>query len=287
MTLYINGEKIDEKSIQDEMERLRPEYERVFEQMSLAEREKQLAEWSRENVIEGVLLRQEAARQEGAVDPKEVNEALKLIIDQQGGRVAFDQFLAGNTLTEEQFRHDIEKQIQGRRLLQKIEALAKEPSDKQIRGFYEENKARFMMPEMMRAAHIVKHAKPGQDSEPLKLELSSVLAKLHQGEDFSKLAQTHSDCPDRGGDLGWFSRGQMVQAFEDVLLTLKPGQISDVFETEFGFHIAKLIDMRSPAAVPLQQVREVILEELYRQSRQKVVEQFVDKLRSTACIEDR
>lgn len=286
MALYVNGEKIDEKSIQDEMERLRPEHERVFEQMPSAERENQLAEWSRENVIEGVLLRQEAARQ-SAVDPKEIDEALHAIIEQQGGRAAFDQFLSSNALTEEQLRRDVEKQIQGRRYLQKIEAQAKEPSDKQVRSFYEENKARFMMPEMMRAAHIVKHTKPDRDSEQLKLEVFAVLAKLHQGEDFSKLAQLHSDCPDRGGDLGWFSQGQMVQAFEDVLSTLKPGQISDVFETEFGFHIAKLVDRRPPASVPLEQVREVILEELRRLSRQKVVEQFVDELRSRACVEDR
>lgn len=287
MTLYVNGHSVDAQNIEEEIARLRPEYERVFAEMDHDAREAQLVNWARENVIEGVLMRQEALRQNSPIDSKDLDEAMKGVIERHGGRVGFDRFLADHNLTEQQIRSDIEAQIRGHRLIEKVESQAKEPSDKQIRKFYEDNQARFMMPPMMRAAHIVKHAKPGSDPEQLKSELLTVLGKLRQGEDFSKLAQMYSDCPDRGGDLGWFSAGQMVAAFEEALMKLRPGEISDVFETEFGFHIAKLIEIRPSVAIALEQVRTFISEELHRQFRQKAVEQFIDELKSRAIIEDR
>jgi len=287
MTLYVNGQSVDAQNIDEEITRLRPEYERVFADMDPDARELQLADWARENVIEGVLMRQEALQQNSPITPKDIDEAMKAVIERHGGRAGFDRFLADHKLTEQQVRSDIETQIRGQRLIEKIESQAKEPTDKQIRKYYEENQARFMMPPMLRAAHIVKHARPGDDPAQLKSELLIVLGKLKEGEDFSKLAQTYSDCPDRGGDLGWFSLGQIVEAFEEVVTKLRPGEISDVFETEFGFHIAKLIENRPSAAIALDQVRAFISEELHRQFRQKAVEQFIDQLKSRALIEDR
>jgi parvulin-like peptidyl-prolyl isomerase len=287
MTLYVNGQCVDPQTIEDEIARLRPEYERVFADMEQGAREMQLVQWARENVIESVLLRQEAMRQNSSISPKDLDEAMKEVIERHGGRVAFDRFLADHKLTEQQIRRDIEVQIRGHRLIEKIESQAPKPTDKQIRTFYEDNLARFMMPPMMRAAHIVKHIKPGSDPEQLKSELRAVLEQLRHGAEFAKLAQMYSDCPDRGGDLGWFSAGQMVEGFETVLMTLQPGEISDVFETEFGFHIAKLIERRPSVAIALEQVRPFISDELHRQFRQKAIEQYIDELKSTAVIEDR
>ncbi|MBN2513724.1 MAG: peptidylprolyl isomerase [Sedimentisphaerales bacterium] len=287
MTLYINGQSVDPQNIEEEVARLRPEYERVFADMEQDDRETQLADWARENVIEGILLQQEAMRHKSLIASQDIDDAMKSMIDRHGGHDGFACFLTDQKLTEQQVRSDIEKQIRMQRLLEKIESQAKEPTDKQIRKFYEDNQTQFMLPPMMRAAHIVKHPGPNLDREQLKADLLAVLEKLHQGEDFSKLAQEYSDCPDRGGDLGWFSPGQMVEAFEDVVKKLRPGEISDVFETEFGFHIAKLIDIRPSAAIDLDQVRGFISEELHRQFRQKTVEHFIDELKSRAVIEDR
>jgi len=287
MTLYVNGQCVAPQTIEEEIARLRPEYERVFADMEQDAREMQLVQWARENVIESVLLRQEAMRQKSPIDPKDMDEAMREVIERHGGRVGFDRFLADHKLTEQQIRSDIEVQIHRHRLIEKIEAQAPKPTDKQIRKFYEDNQARFMMPPMMRAAHIVKHIKPGSDPEQLKSELRAVLEQLRQGAEFAKLAQMYSDCPDRGGDLGWFCAGQMVEGFETVLMTLQPGEISDVFETEFGFHIAKLIERRPSVAIALEQVRPFISDELHRQFRQKAIEQYIDELKSTAVIEDR
>jgi parvulin-like peptidyl-prolyl isomerase len=287
MVLYVNGQAVDETRIHSEIKRLRPEYERTFANMDSAQREQQLIDWSKENVIEAVLLSQEAARQIGAVAQAAMDAAFDEMVQQHGGKEDFDVFLAEHRLTLGQVQQDLENQLRIRQFIQKIESRATPPTDKQIRKYYQENQQRFMMPMMVRVAHIVRHPHESITPEQAKTQMDKILARLKAGEDFGKLAAEGSDCPEQGGDLGYFAAGQMVQAFEDAVFALEPGQISDVFETEFGFHIAKLIDKRPPTLVSLEHVREMIAEELHTQSRQKAVEQTIDDLRTKATIEER
>ncbi len=287
MTLYVNGQVIEQTQIQAEIERMRAEYEKVFAAMDSAQREKQLIEWAKENVIEAVLLAQQANQQIGPVDAATLDEAVADIIRQHGGKEAFDAELTKNNLTETQIRQDIERQIRTRQWVEKIESQSPPPSDRQIANYYQDNLLRFTMPAMVRASHIVRHPKPDVPSERLKEQMETILVRLKAGEDFGTLAAEHSDCPERGGDLGYFAAGQMVPEFENVVFALKPGQISGVFETSFGFHIAKVIDKRPPTPVQLDQVRQVIRDELIKQSRQKTLEKTLDSLRVAAVIEDR
>lgn len=287
MALYVNGQVIEQTQIQAEMERMRAEYEKVFAAMDSAQREKQLIEWARENVIEAVLLAQQAKQQIGPVDAATLDEAVADIIRQHGGKKAFDAELTRNNLTETLIRQDIERQIRTRKWIEKIESQSPPPSDRQIANYYQDNLLRFTMPAMVRAAHIVRHPKPDVPAEQLKAQMETILVRLKAGEDFGKLAAELSDCPERGGDLGYFAAGQMVPEFEDVVFGLQPGQISGVFETSFGFHIAKVIDKRPPTPVPLNQVRQAIRDELIKQSRQKTLDKTLDSLRVAAVIEDR
>jgi len=287
MALYVNGQAVDQHRIDSEIKRLRPEYERTFAKMDPILREQQLIDWSKENIIEAILLSQEAARQIGAMASESLEAEYKEFIVQHGGNENFNAFLVEQHLTEAQIRQDIERQLQTRQFIQKIESRATPPTDKQIRKYYEENQQRFTVPMMVRAAHIVRHPKENLTPEQAKMQMDEVMVRLRAGEDFGKQASENSDCPDRGGDLGYFAAGQMVRAFEDAVFMLEPGQISEIFETEFGFHIAKMLDKRPSVVVPLEHVRDRIAEELHVQSRRKAVEQTIDNLRAKATIEER
>jgi len=275
--LYVNGEKIDEKDIGAEVEKLRPDYERVFADKTHTERQKQLYEWSRENVIEAVLLRQAANKDQKAIPPQAVDKAYEQFVRQNGDKI-------GN---EKQTRAEIAQQLRIDRLVRKVVADVKEPSDKEIRKYYDANAARFTISESVRASHIVKHHKPDFDADEMKSRMQEILNELQNGADFGQMAHKHSDCPQSGGELGYFGRGRMVPEFEDVVFAMEPGQISNVFRTDFGYHIAMVTDKKPEIPCPLEDVRQVIVRELTAQTRQKALEKFIDAQKAKAVIEER
>jgi len=109
--------------------------------------------------------------------------------------------------------------------------------------------------------------------------------ELDKGRPFGEVADELSDCPGNGGDLGFFARGQMVPAFEDVVFPMGIGAVSGIFRTEFGFHIAKLVERRPAGVLKLEEVQSRIEEQLLRVKKQKRLDQYVDQLRARAAIQ--
>ncbi len=116
--------------------------------------------------------------------------------------------------------------------------------------------------------------------------IERVAAELGQGADFAGVADRSSDCPGRGGDLGFFPRGQMVPEFDEVVFALEPGRVSDIFRTPFGYHIALVRGRRAEGIPKFDQVRERIAEILYAEKRQRAIDRFIDQLRAKATIEN-
>lgn len=287
MTLYINGEKVGEKDIQEEIERLRPHYEKVFaseDEKEKLESEKQLQDWSRENVIERVLLRQSAMKDKEPVPQEEIEKQYAALAEQAGSE---EQFLKSLDRNPEQVKEEITNDLKLQRLIARITEDAPKPTKKEIEKCYEDDPEQYTIPEMIRASHIVKHPEPDTDPEDIRKELEDILAEIKEKDNFAEMASKHSSCPEQAGDLGFFPRGQMVQEFEDVVFDMKPGKISDVFETQFGFHIAKVTSRRSAALCPLTDVQEAIEKKLIQEAQQKALEKFVDAEKEKAAIEEK
>ena len=284
MALIVNGEKVEDSAIQQEVERLRPDYERVFADQQAEERETQLLDWSRENVIEKLLINQEAEKNGDKIPPDQVEAALGKLKEQYDDpEKLYKDFDVEN---DEQIKKDIEKQM---RVEQRISQVCKDlpkPSQAAIKKYYEENREQFKSGERARVAHIVRYVNWQTDEQTAYEAISKAHEELKSGVAFEVVVDKYTDCADSGGDLGFVMKGQMVEEFEDVVFNLGAGQASDIFRTRFGFHIAKVY-AREPAAVAsLEEVKDRITDALKEQMRSEAIDTFIDGLKNEAKIEE-
>jgi hypothetical protein len=282
MSLTVNGQTIVPQLIADEMERLRPEYEHVFKDMSAAERETQLCAWATENVIERTLLHQHARTCAVEVPESEIEVAVAQL------HRAYEnpqQLYAALACTDdEQVRAYTETSLKAERFLAGLRDAVPAPENEQIEQYYRQHPERYQMPERLHAAHIVMHVDWQQDESTALARLQAAQAELRQGKPFHLVAARCSDCPENSGDLGFFARGQMVEEVEDVLFNLGPGQVTDIFRSRYGLHIATVYQRESAATSPLKDVRDRVIQELIEQCQSEAVYAFIDTLKAQAEI---
>ncbi|WEM41516.1 peptidylprolyl isomerase [Photobacterium sp. DA100] len=145
-------------------------------------------------------------------------------------------------------------------------------SEADAKAYYDENQNKYGTAEQRHASHILVQ---GKGSEA-KTKAENLLDELNNGADFAELAKTSSDdsfSGKDGGQLDWFERGVMDPAFEDAAFALGKGEISGVVESDFGYHIIKLDDIKEPQVKPFAEVRDEILAEL---REQRAAEAFYD-----------
>lgn len=132
------------------------------------------------------------------------------------------------------------------------------PTRKQIAFYYKTHRSQFNVPEQLHVFHIVKNLDGITDREIASTIMQNALDDLAAGIPFTRVADQYSDCAGNGGDLGWVERGVMVEEFEDVVFEMQTGQISPVFETRFGLHIATVTEKRGPGILPISAVYDRI-----------------------------
>lgn len=158
-------------------------------------------------------------------------------------------------------------------------------SPEEIEAFYNANMDQWNVPAEVDLQHILftTEGKTPEQKAALHKKAEEVLAQLRKGADFAKLAAQYSDDQsnkDKGGDLGIVRRGQTVPEFEKTAFDLKPGQISDVIETEYGYHIIRCKSRQEARVKPLAEVREQIASNLAQQKAADLVQSTAEKLYS-------
>jgi parvulin-like peptidyl-prolyl isomerase len=284
MALIVNGEKIEDLAIQQEVERLRPDYERVFADQKAEEREAQLLDWSRENVIEKVLINQEAEKNGDKIPPERVQEALARLKEQYDDpQQMYNELKVEN---DEQIKEEIARQMKVEQRLSQVCKSLPKPSQADIREYYEENREQFKSGERARVAHIVKYVNWQTDEQTAYEAISRAYEELKSGTAFETVVEKYTDCADSGGDLGFVMRGQMVEEFEDVVFNLGAGEVSDIFRTRFGFHIAKVYSREPATVVAFEDVKGRVTELVKEKMRSEAIDSFVDGLKGEAKIEE-
>lgn len=155
--------------------------------------------------------------------------------------------------------------------------------DADLKSYYEGHKEEFKTPEMVKARHIlVKMDRTASEDgkKKTKEKATDILNKVKSGEDFAKLASEFSDDPGsktKGGDLGFFARGRMVKPFEDAAFSLKPGEVSGLIESQYGFHIIKVEEKKESSLEPFDNVQERIRQKLLQERTKTKITEFIDK----------
>jgi peptidyl-prolyl cis-trans isomerase D len=232
---------------------------------------------------------------ESATVPKAVATRLDTMLREQREvremRFTVEQFLPKVKVTDEQVAQFYEK---NRVLFEtpesaRIEYLVLSPEtiagagtvpEAEVKAYYEQNKARYGTDEQRRASHILITAE-GSDKAAARKKAEQLLAQVKaKPADFEKLARDNSKDPGsaaQGGDLGFFGKGMMVKPFEEAVFKLKPGEISDIVESDFGFHIIKLTEVKPAEVKPFEQVRADIERDLKTQQAQKEFAKAADQ----------
>jgi parvulin-like peptidyl-prolyl isomerase len=164
-------------------------------------------------------------------------------------------------------------------------------SEADLKEYYTQNKQSLGIPEQVRARHILFKVDPAasqDEKEKARERAQAVLKRVQAGEDFAKLAAAHSDdagSKAKGGDLGYFTPGQMVPEFEGVAFYTEPGKISDVVETKYGYHIIKVVDHTDARERSFGEMKNYIREKLHQQLVMFKVQKFIRQATENAGLQ--
>jgi parvulin-like peptidyl-prolyl isomerase len=244
-----------------------------------------------DNLVIGKILLQKATEDDKTQVLKIVEDAIAAARTNAPSPEAFDEQIKAKGMTLAQFRDQaVEKQLCQRVLLREA-TNAIVIADADVKKFYQDNPDKFKIPERVRVAHILVSTLDPATRQTLALEKKKEKLKLahelkgraEKGEDFAALVKQYSDDPgskNKGGEYT-FGRGQgMVLEFEDASFSMKVNQISDPVETQFGYHIIKLLEKTPPSTEEFAKAESAIREHLTEQG----LPALFDKLKAAADV---
>src|SRR5258706_13932730 len=191
MPLLVNGRPVNDDALYAEFSSIKSYFESLGN-VSCCERDEEFRGYARENMIARMLLSEEAARRHAPPAESEIDAAVEAMKQEQG-EFQFAAMVATSAEQLDGVRREIASNLRVQRLLESIWADLKEPSEADLREYYEAHLPAFMSPEQLRASHISKNPGRGETREPVYQELREVRHKLLAGADFDELARTHSD----------------------------------------------------------------------------------------------
>ncbi len=224
-------------------------------------------------------------KQKIMVSDDEVKKEIETIKTMLPKNMKLEDLMKRQNISQGDFENEIKQQL-------KIEKLVgvQEPSEKEIADFYDKAQDAFSHPETVHARHILIKTE-ATDTEAQKKEkrkkAEDIKKKLNEGADFAELAKANSDCPSKvnGGDLNEFARGEMVKSFEEVAFKLKDKEISDIVETEYGYHIIQTLSHNQPYKETIDEAKGKIIMRLKMNQLREKMPAYVEKLRDKAKIE--
>jgi len=197
----------------------------------------------------------------------------------------FDQLLRQHGSSLEERRAQIKREMTVRTLVEQFVYSKLTLLTPEVEAYYKQNLQRFTEPAEVELAEIL-FLTEGKDKAQVRRHAEEVLARVKGGAVFEEEAKKSSEGPTaaRGGNIGFFKKGSMAPSLEAVVFSMKPGEMSEVIETDYGFQIVKLVNKKENQVKPLTEVRPIIQNELYQKKAAPELKEFLDDLRSQSYI---
>ena len=247
----------------------------------------------RREVLESMIRREllyQAARKSGIKpDENAINKDINSLKQQFSDETEYKNELSKRGINEEVLRARMIRNSLVQKYVSKEFTDKVDVTDKEIQDYYQKNIDLFKQPFQIRVSHISIQSDP-KDGDSRKKELrgkaEKILKNLKDDKDFADLAREYSDGPtkNKGGDLGYLRKGQLEKQFESKVLALKKGEITDIIETEYGFHIFKVTDIKPETILAYENVKEKVKKFLVDEKTKQEADKYARKLREKTDV---
>ena len=274
----MNGERISQQSCEQEMARIRAQSPGLPAE-SVRER-------AHDELIGGALIRQNALNSGIGVTGSEIQAEYDRLVESFGGEADFYRRNGLSRRQEKRVRQDLRDRIRTEKLISQITEDIAPPTSDQVDAYYREHEAAMVKPASVHASHIVRPVDP-KDPQATFREMLTVRRQLLEGADFAVVADSESSCEDSGGDLGTFSPGKMIEEFDVVIFSMNTGEVSPVFRTQFGYHVAKIWEAEPERTMTRGEAEEEIRRILHQRARDICVQDWIAEKRKLAVVEQK
>jgi peptidyl-prolyl cis-trans isomerase C len=246
----------------------------------------------RADVLEGMVRREllyQESKKKFQVTDAEINAEIAKVKEQYRSEADFSAALGSMGLSLATLRPQVERTLAVQKIIEADFSSKAVVTDKEIWSYYDRNRDSFRQPEQVRASHILIKVDPkwdaGKKAEARK-KVDDILAKIRQGQDFASLARTYSDDPTgpKGGDLGYVRPGQVLKPVEEVLFSLKPGEVS-IAETPLGYHVVEAVERKPETTVPFEDLKDRLGALLKQEKGRQEANIYIGKVREKAKVE--
>ncbi len=243
-----------------------------------------------DSLIDRELLYQESQKIGIMIPAQDIAEEITAIKQRFPSEDEFKIALTRMDLTEITLKSNVKQRMAVQKIINEKIGARVVITDNESKEFYSAHPQYFEQPKEVRARHILIKLEVGADDAQktaAQQKINMIQQKLKNGENFDNLAKEYSEGPSsvNGGDLGFFSRGQMVKPFEDAAFALQLNEISDAVQTRFGYHIIKVVEIKPERTIAYEEIKERLKEHLKQKKTQEEVSVYVHQLRKTAKIE--
>ena len=279
--IRVNGELINPNLLEEAFSRIKSEAE-MRTQMSCCERDDEFSKAAEEEVVDSILIAQEAEKNQQELDENEVNQRLEEAIQLYREHGASLDMLEAE---RDNIRDEVMANLRMECFVGEHLPEVALPDDAELASYYKSRSKEYRSLPEVRCLHLIKMTDGHQDQRALLDEMIALRERLLGGEDFAVLAEAETEKPSQEVDLGWVPLDRPTNPFETILFSLQEGEVSPVLSYEHALHLVKMVERRGGEVPAMEEVAEELRNRFVVEKKQEALRQLAEELRKKATIE--